>query len=119
MLGEPVTVKGFDRYRLDLHRFLLSTCHTGRCTRYEVCGQLILRSDLVLLQTMFDLKHVIPVNRRERAILRSDLALLQTMFGVTLVYFWPKSIVHIPHTSYRIPYDTHIKSERSVPEVGT
>ena len=43
---------------------------------------MILRSDLAFLQTMFDLKRDISVNRRARAILRSDLALLQTMFDL-------------------------------------
>ena len=74
----------------------LSTRHTGQGTRYEVCGQLILRSDLALLQSTFDFKCDISVNRGDRAILRSELALLQTMFDVTL---WLQSIVHIPHTS--------------------
>ena len=74
-------------------------CHTGRGTRYEVCRQLILRSDLALLQTMFDLKHDISVNRRDRAILRSDLVLLQTMLDV----------VHIPHTLHRVPYNTYLR----------
>ena len=71
----------------------------GRGTRYEVYGQLILRSDLALLPTMFDLKQRdISVNKRDRAILRSNLALvMQTMFDVTL---WP---FNCPHTSYLIP----------------
>ena len=80
----------------------LSKCHTGCGTRYEVCGQLILRSDLALLQTMFDLKQRdISVNRRDRAILKSDLALLQTMFDVTLSLFLAK--INCPPTSYLVP----------------